>query len=57
LFLLPFKSVLIVNTVAKAVAADRFYGKDKVIGTTLQAFGFSCAILHRMWPRVPFLGF
>ena len=34
-----------------------FRAKGKVIGITLQAFGFSCAILHRMWLRVPFFGF
>ena len=34
-----------------------FHAKGKVIGFTLQAFGFSCTILHRMWTRVPFFGF
>ena len=34
-----------------------FRAKGKVIGTTLQAFGFSCTILHRMWTRVPIFGF
>ena len=34
-----------------------FLGKDRVIEITLQAFGFSCAILHRIWSRVSFSGF
>ena len=30
--------------------------KGKVIPNSLQAFGFSCAILHRIWLKIPIHG-
>ena len=57
LFLLPFKFSLFVLLWPELSLLTVFRAKGKVIGITLQAFGFSCAILHRMWTRTPIFGF
>ena len=47
----PFNSGLIVILWPKLSLLTVFRAKGKVIGIIFQAFGLSCAILHRMWTR------